>query len=202
MKDLPNGTYTLGVYTRTPAEGAYIFYGAAADTTFVEIPLNYYTDEEGNEQIASDTRGPIWEAAKAAIEGGLSEEDPTYALLNAIYNANNGAGRGFQHQEFAGIQVKDHTLLIGTMTGTEASGTEKVFAGNWYSVGGWTLTLTAKGDNTGWGGPIAEGIETVITTDNKVADGIYTLTGVKAQQLQRGLNIVVRNGKAQKILVK
>jgi hypothetical protein len=35
-----------------------------------------------------------------------------------------------------------------------------------------------------------------------VANGIYTVTGVKLSKLQRGMNIVVRNGKAQKILVK
>ena len=202
VKDLPNGTYTLGVYTRTPAEGAYVFYTATADTTFVEIPLNYYINEEtGEEEIASDKFGPIWNAAKAAIEGGMAEDDPAYALQNAIYNANNGQGRGFQHQEFQGIEVKNHQLLIGTMTGTEASATEKVFAGNWYSVGGWTLTLTAKGDNTGWGGPIAEGIETV-SAAKKTADGIYTIAGTRMQQLQRGLNIVVSNGKARKVLVK
>lgn len=202
VKDLPNGVYTLAAYTRTPAEGAYVFYAAAADTTFVEIPLNYFLNEEtGEEEIASDKYGPLWEAAKAAVEGGMSEDDPDYALQYAIYNANNGAGRGFQHQEFKGIEVTNHQLLIGTMTGTEASATEKVFAGNWYSVGGWTLTLTEKRDNTGWGGPIAEGIETV-TAATKVADGIYTLAGTRVQQMQRGLNIVVSNGKAHKVLVK
>jgi hypothetical protein len=41
-----------------------------------------------------------------------------------------------------------------------------------------------------------------VETVKQVADGIYTLTGVKANQLQRGLNIVVRNGKALKIMVK
>ena len=35
-----------------------------------------------------------------------------------------------------------------------------------------------------------------------IADGIYTMTGMKANQLQRGLNIVVRNGKTLKVLVK
>ena len=85
------------------------------------------------------------------------------------------------------------------MTGTEDSKTEKVFAGNWYSVGAWKLTLTKKGDNGDWAGPIT-GIETV--SNNVKVDGIYTLTGVKADKMQRGLNIVVRNGKVQKVLVK
>lgn len=202
VKDLPNGTYTLAAYTRTPAEGAYVFYKADADTVFVEIPMNYYINEDtGEEAVASDTRGPLWEAAKAAIEDGMAEDDPAYAEMSAIYNANNGLGRGFQYQEFQGIEVKNHQLLIGTMCGTEASQTPKVFAGNWYSVGAWTLTLTAMGDNAGWGGPIAEGIET-IGADKKAADGIYTIAGTRMQQLQRGLNIVVANGKARKVLVK
>ena len=45
------------------------------------------------------------------------------------------------------------------------------------------------------------GIETIVN-DNAVADGIYTIAGVKTGKLQRGLNIVVRNGKALKIMVK
>ena len=164
--------------------------------------MNYYINEEtGEEAVASDTRGPLWEAAKAAIEGGMAEDDPAYAEMSAIYNANNGLGRGFQYQEFQGIEVKNHQLLIGTMCGTEASQTPKVFAGNWYSVGAWSLTLTAMGDNAGWGGPIAEGIET-IGAEKKAADGIYTIAGTRMQQLQRGLNIVVTNGKARKVIVK
>ncbi len=76
-----------------------------------------------------------------------------------------------------------------------------MFAGNWYSVGGWTLTLVAKGDNTGWDGPLATGISnTVVKTT--AADGIYTLSGVKADKLQRGLNIVITNGQARKVMVK
>jgi hypothetical protein len=45
------------------------------------------------------------------------------------------------------------------------------------------------------------GIETIVN-DNAVADGIYSIAGVKTGKLQRGLNIVVRNGKALKIMVK
>ena len=124
-----------------------------------------------------------------------------YDHWDAIYNANNGNGRGWKHQEMANIEVKNHELLIGTMAGTAASQTPKVFAGNWYSVGGWTLTLVAKGDNTGWDGPLATGISnTVVKTT--ATDGIYTLSGVKADKLQRGLNIVITNGQARKVMVK
>lgn len=195
VKDLPNGTYTVGVYTRTPAEGAYVF-AAVADTTFVEIPLSYYIDEETGEQaIASDKFGPIWEEAKIAVEIGDYTD-----LQYSIYNANNAQGRGWKHQFIENVVVTNHELVIGTMCGTAASKTEKVFAGNWYSVGGWTLTLVAKGDNSGWEGPVSA-IESV-ESQTVACDGIYTLTGVKAAKLQHGLNIVIRNGKAQKVLVK
>lgn len=200
VKNLPNGTYKMGVYTRTPAEGAYVLYATGADTTFVEIPLHYYaTQTEAGEDttvVASDSHGPLWEAAIAAVDAGTASE-----LEIAIADANTGNGRGWKYQEMEGIKVTDHKLLIGVMTGTEASKTEKVFGGSWFSAGGWTLTLVEKGDNSGWEGPLAEGIEEV---KNGVAaiDGIYTLTGVKAQKLQRGLNIVIRNGKSQKIFVK
>lgn len=156
---LPNGTYTVGVYTRTPAEGAYVFTAPAEDgvKTFTEIPMNTWIDDEGVEQVASDTHGPIWEEAKAKIEGGLAEDDPTYAYYSSIYGANSGNGRGFQHQELVNVVVDNHQLLIGTATGSEELQTEKVFAGNWYSVGGWTLTLVELGNNEGWPGPLGEG---------------------------------------------
>ena len=194
VKDLPNGTYKVGVYTRTPAEGAYIFAGVA-DTTFVEIPLNYYTNDDGEQQIASDKYGPIWEEARDAVDAGNATD-----LQYDIYNANGAQGRGWKHQDIENVVVTNHELFIGTMCGTAESKTEKVFTGNWYSVGGWTLTLISKGDNAGWEGPLT-GIETM-TVEKTVADGIYNIAGVKMSKLQRGLNIVVRNGKAQKILVR
>ena len=201
---LPNGTYTVGVYTRTPAEGAYILNAVGNDTTFVEIPLDYYmgVNEDGEEvqMIASDSHGPIWEAAKAAYEAG-DNSDEVYNIYNTNVVEGEGIGRGWKHQEMTGIVVTNHELLIGAMTGTESSKTEKVFGGNWFSAGGWTLTQTAQGDNAGWEGPIATEIASVKEA-NRVADGIYTLTGVKSARLQRGVNIIISGGKAQKVLVK
>jgi len=200
VKDLPNGTYNVGVYTRTPAEGAYICYAVGSDTTFVEIPMNYHnTFTEAGEDtvvVASDQFGPLWEEARMAVE-----ETGEYTELQlSIYNANNGNGRGWQHQEMNNIVVTNHELLIGTMSGTEASKTPKMFLGSWYSVGGWTLTLVAKGDNSGWDGPVISGIRNIEAV--KVADGIYTISGVKTANLKRGLNIVISDGKAKKVLVK
>lgn len=205
ITDLPNGTYTVGVYTRTPAEGAYVFCAPAADTTWVEIPMNYhntYTEAgEDTTVVASDQYGPIWEDARVKVEDeGISPDAPDYDLVYAIYDANTGKGRGWQHQEIANVVVTNHELLIGTAAGSEALGTPKTFGGAWYSVGGWTLTLTAKGDNSGWEGPVISGIENV--TVAKAADGIYSLTGVKSAKMQRGINIVVVDGKARKVIVK
>ena len=200
---LPNGTYTVGVYTRTPAEGAYIFNAPGDVKTFVEIPLDYYMgyNEEGEEvqMIASDTHGPIWEAAKTAVESG-EYTDEQFTIYNTNVVEGEGIGRGWKHQEMTAV-VTNHQLLIGTCAGSEALQTEKVFAGNWYSVGGWTLTLIEKGDNTGWEGPVADGIADVKTAAT-VADGVYTISGVKQAKMQRGLNIIVRGGKAQKVIVK
>ena len=199
IQGLPNGTYTVGAYVRTPAEGAYIFAGVGTDTTFVMIPLSYHETQtvEGVDTtvIASDQWGPMWEEAYQAYLSG--EQTPEQ---EAIYMANGENGRGWKHLEIKDIVVTNHELLIGTMAGTADSKTEKVFAGSWYSVGGWTLTRTAKGNDGDWTGPIT-GIQNVEPA-KQMADGIYTLTGVKANQLQRGLNIVVRNGKALKVMVK
>jgi hypothetical protein len=195
---LPNGNYVVGVYTRTTTEGSYIFWaeGADAQKQFVEIPMEYWINDEGVEAAATDTHGSVWAAANDAYMAG--SEDPDIA---AIANCNGGAGRGWRHQEMA-VTVNNHQLLIGTATGnTETLGTEKTFTGDWYSVGGWTLTLQQKGDNTGWEGPMADGIETIVLGE-KAADGIYSLNGVKMRSLQRGLNIIVSDGKAVKVMMK
>lgn len=204
ITDLPNGTYTLGAYTRTSGEGAFLFYKNTADTTWVEIPMQTYThiDENTGETVtesATDKWGEIWEAAKLRMEAGISEDDPEYAEVNAIYNANNGNGRGWKHISMTDIVVTDHQMLIG-MT-TDAGRTGKAFTGTWFSVGGWTLTLTAKGDNTGWEGPIATGIDS-LTEMNLSGGDIYTLSGVKTSKLRSGLNIIIKNGKAQKVFMK
>jgi hypothetical protein len=146
--------------------------------------------------VASDKYGPIWEAAKYQVEdlGDYTEEEL------AIFNANSAQGRGWKHQEIAGIVVTNHVMYIGSQCGTAESKASKLFAGDWYSVGGWTLTLTAKGNNDGWNGPVTA-IETV-KGESKQLDGIYTIMGVKAQKMHRGLNIIVRNGKAMKVMVK
>ncbi|MBR1469627.1 MAG: hypothetical protein IJ605_05920, partial [Prevotella sp.] len=46
------------------------------------------------------------------------------------------------------------------------------------------------------------GIHELETEGKAVVDGIYTIDGRKAEKLQKGMNIVVRDGKARKIMVK
>lgn len=208
---LPNGTYTVGAYVRTPAEGAYLLTAVGSDTTYVEIPLYYreaFDEETGLDvqEVASDKYGPIWEEAnKKIMEELTDEESDEYQYYYAIWSQNDNQGRGWQHLEIPNVVVTNHQLLIGTAAGSEELKTEKVFAGGWYSVGGWTLTQTAKGDNTGWEGPAADAIATGIdqtVAATVAAEGIYTIGGQRMARLQRGLNIVVRNGKAVKIFVK
>jgi hypothetical protein len=211
VTSLPNGTYTVGAYVRTPAEGAYLLTSVGTDTTYVEIPLYYretFDEETGLDVqvVASDKYGPIWEEANKKIMVELTdEESDEYQYYYAIWSQNNNQGRGWQHLEIPNVVVTNHQLLIGTAAGSEELKTEKTFAGGWYSVGGWTLTQTAKGDNTGWEGPAADAIATGIdqtVAATVAAEGIYTIGGQRMARLQRGLNIVVRNGKAVKIFVK
>ena len=163
---LPNGTYTVGAYVRTPAEGAYIF----ADNTFVEIPMSYHwtiNEETGEDMlmVASDKWGPLWEEAVEAVNTGYYTEQQ-----EQIYFANNGEGRGWKYMEIANVVVNNHQLIIGAACGSEALGTEKIFAGSWFSVGGWTLTMTSKGDNSGWDGPMSGEVESA--NELYIAEGL------------------------------
>lgn len=202
-----NGTYTVGADVRTSGEGAFIFGAnggeAKTDTTWVEIPLQYYTyisDETGEEVTdrATDKWGQIWEEAVERFSS-MTDDDPDYFEVQNIVNANMGEGRGWMHLEVPGVVVKDHKIVIGMAVGPEYTGKE--FTGTWFSACNWRLTLTAKGDNSGWDGPLATGINE-IAAEKLAVDGIYTVNGVRTNKLQRGLNIVVRDGKAMKIMVK
>ena len=204
---VPNGTYTVGAAVRTSAPGAFIFAGncgeAKADTLWKEIPMQTYTyldDETGEEMTdkATNKWGAIWENACERFET-MTDSDPDYFYIQGIVNANGGNGYGWQYLEITGVEVKDHKIVIGMCTDIARTG--KQFEGTWFSVTDWTLTLTKKGDNSGWDGPLATGINE-IATETLAVDGIYTVNGVRTNKLQRGLNVVVRNGKAMKIMVK
>lgn len=207
IEGLPNGTYTLAANVRTSANGAFLFASTgaeAADTTWMEIPVQTYTyfDETAGKDStvnALDKYGKLWEEAKAKIDGGLSDTDPNYATYSATYSANGGNGRGWMNLQIPNIEVTNHALTIGvTCDSTKTNKPSKV---TWFSATDFTLTLTKAGDNAGWNGP-ATGI-TEIQTEALKADAIYNINGQRiANMSKQGLYIVVRNGKAVKVLKK
>ena len=172
------------------------------DTTYTEVPLNYYTvtDSLGHDSlvVASDSHGPIWEAIDA------TEKAEGYTALDteelAIWNANSGKGRGWKKVEISGVNVDNHMLVIGFTTNSQRTGKECKAA--WVSATDFTLTLTEQGDNTGWDGPIT-GISAVPNEKRANAiDGIYTLSGARVAAPQRGLYIIVQDGKSRKVIIR
>lgn len=206
---LPNGTYTVKVEVRTSGDGAFIFAGncgtAKNDTIWKEMPLQTrtYQDDNTGEMVTdtvTDTYGQIYEEAVIRF-ATMTSDDPDYYYVQSIFNANAGKGRGWERMQIDGVVVNNHEMVIGMTTDSLRTG--KPFTGMWFSATNWQLELTKKGDNTGWNGPLATGIEDVIIAAPKAADGIYTINGVKVNAINRqGLYIIVRNGKAQKFMVK
>ncbi len=205
IQNIPNGTYELKAAMRAPSEGIFLFTAnggeAKTDTTYVEVPLDYYEGVDEQEQpvtlIASDTHGPIWSAIdkKQAEQGfsSLTEEE------QLIWNANGGKGRGWKWVTKTAV-VENHLLVIGFTSNELRTG--KACTASWYSATDFSLTLLEKGDNTGWDGPIT-GISEMPADQRAAAiDGIYTLSGARVQKAQRGLYIIVQGGKSRKVIVK
>lgn len=202
IEGLPNGTYTLGANVRTSGLGACIF-GAvgteAADTTWMEIPMQTYTykDPSSGEEVtenATDKYGQIWLDAQEQLKS-----DSQNAYLASITGANAGNGRGWMHLDIPNLEVVNHTLTIGLTSDSTKTGKHTTVT--WYSATDFTLTLTKLGNNEGWNGPIT-GI-TEIKNEALKADAIYNINGQRVANLgKQGLYIVVRNGKAVKVAVK
>jgi hypothetical protein len=201
IENIPNGTYTVKLITRTAGKGAFILTATgeeAADTTWTEIVMNepYYDHDIVLDSMPTDKYGPIWEAAVAKYQGDdYTEVDELIAI------ANNGIGRGWRNAEVAGIVVKNHTLTIGVSTDSVRTGVK--FEGNWFSATDWQLIKTADGDNAGWTGPLT-GINEVNAVEKVFAAGIYNLNGVKMNtaNLPKGIYIVREGNKAKKIMIK
>lgn len=211
---LPNGTYTLAAKVRTSGEGAYMFASGLAeneDTTFAELPWKQMnitqvnsaiTAADGSDSIAwvSDNWGDVWADAFNAYQ-----TDPNNDALSYIVNAHNGNGYGWNNLSIPNIVVKDHKMVIGMTTDSARFNNTKLkaFKGQWFSIVDFTLTQTAAGDNTGWSGPVT-GIKAVeVETPANAADGIYTIDGVQVSNISKpGLYILVKDGKAKKVLVK
>lgn len=210
IQNIPNGTYELKAAMRAPSEGIFLFTAnggeAKTDTTYVEVPLDYYMGVDEEEQpvqlIASDSHGPIWSAIdqKQAEQGFSSLTDEEQAIWNANPDAlGQGQGRGWKWVTATAV-VANHTLVIGFTNNPERTG--KACTAQWYSATDFSLTLLEKGDNTGWDGPIT-GISEMPAEQRAAAiDGIYTLSGARVQKAQRGLYIIVQGGKSRKVIVK
>ena len=210
IKNLPNGTYQLTAAMRAPSEGICLFTAnggeAKTDTTYVDVPLDYYMGVDEEEQpvqlIASDSHGPIWSAIdqKQAEQGFSSLTDEEQAIWNANPDAlGQGQGRGWKWVTATAV-VANHTLVIGFTNNPERTG--KACTAQWYSATDFSLTLLEKGDNTGWDGPITGIDETPAEQRTAAIDGIYTLSGARVQKAQRGLYIIVQGGKSRKVIIK
>ena len=214
VKNLPNGTYSIKVAIRTDKteEGSVKLFTAnggpeKSDTTYYAVPnqwkhLGEMEREDGSINpdsvvFCSNIYGAMWDAADLVCQEHFS--DATEEEIG-IWNANGGKGFGWQWKEITGIQVENHTLVIGFTSNSNRTGV--AFTGSWFSVTDFSLTLLEKGDNTGWDGPIT-GIS-AMTADQRAAaiDGIYTLSGARVQKAQRGLYIIVQGGKSRKVIVK
>lgn len=195
VTDIPNGTYTLTAAVRTSGEGSFVFAGntgaAPSDTIWKEIIIEkHYDIESGTEVDATAQYGSIWEAADAKAEAGTATAEE-----EAIATANSNKGWGWHYLTIENIVVNDHKMVIGVTTDGARSG--KAFTGTWFSVTDFKLTLTAKGDNSDWGGP-ATGIDT-IENETKADKAIYDLQGRRVNNLSRGQMYII-NGK--KVYVK
>jgi len=183
--------------------------------------------ELGGDSIAyySDNYGEIWLAAADRIMGVMnitgssnstkmfdlvveknegSETCPTGVDENdwAIFSANGGVGRGWFNNSVT-IEVKNHVLVLGVtcdyafVNKTE----EEKFSGTWFSADNFVLTLTKAGDNTGW--DPTTGISDATVAEASATDAIYTISGARANTLQKGINIVkMSDGSVKKVLVK
>ena len=201
IEGLPNGTYTARAAARTSGKGAFLFAAtgeAKADTIWKEIHLETYTyqisEDKDTTVNATDAYGSIWEEAWKKYEKNEADETET-----TIATCNANTGRGWRWVTIEGIEVKDHRMTIGQTTNSLLTG--QPFEGTWFSVVDWSLTLTAKGNNDGWEGPLT-GVNSLKPAQSTAVDGIYTIDGRRVSTTSRGLYIIVRDGKASKMIVK
>ncbi len=201
IEGLPNGTYTARAAARTSGKGAFLFAAtgeAKADTIWKEIHLETYTYEISEDKDttvnATDAYGSIWEEAWKKYEKNEADETET-----TIATCNANTGRGWRWVTIEGIEVKDHRMTIGQTTNSLLTG--QPFEGTWFSVVDWSLTLTTKGNNDGWEGPLT-GVNSLKPAQSTAVDGIYTIDGRRVSTTSRGLYIIVRDGKASKMIVK
>jgi hypothetical protein len=200
VNNIPNGTYRLTFICRTSGDkGAFVFAGTEKDTTWFRIPVQTHTivagKNDGGDSIFTvyNTYGQIWEDAEKAEAANTATE-----LQSVEAAVNNGIGYGWQWQNIDNIVVDNHSLVIGMTTNSTYTG--EAFNGTWFTVGDFSLTRTAIGDNVGWN-PVSA-IATV-SVDEQSPVEMFTINGVRVNSsTQKGLYIIKQGSKIKKILAK
>lgn len=184
LTDIPNGTYTVKVATRSSAAGAFIFALGEAiaseevnDSTVMLQVANSSATKWVEIVASADTMGGIWQAEEDKWAAGNTYDE-------TIHNANNGKGFGWSWATIDDIVVTNHEMVIGATTDSLVS--KVPFQGTWFSVDDWSLTIKEVGDNSDWS--IESGINSVATTVKETT--IFAIDGRRLSTAAKGVNIV------------
>ena len=184
LANIPNGTYTVKVATRSSAAGAFIFALGEAiaseevnDSTVMLQVANSSATKWVEIVAYADTMGGIWQAEEDKWVAGSSYDE-------TIHNANNGKGFGWSWATIDDVVVANHEMVIGATTDSLVS--KVPFQGSWFSVDEWSLTLKEVGDNSNW--TIESGINNVAATVKETV--IFAIDGRRLATATKGVNIV------------
>ena len=184
LTDIPNGTYTVKVATRSDSIGAFVFALGEAITSeevndsTVMLQVANSAATKWTEIVASaDSMGGIWQAENEKWAAAQAYDE-------AIYNANNGKGFGWTWATIDDVVVTNHEMVLGVTTDSTVS--KVVFQGKWFSVDDWSLTLKEAGDNSNW--TIESGIENVAAIVKETA--YFAIDGRRLAIPAKGVNII------------
>ena len=201
-------------------------------TKYINSSLHSYVGGDSI-MITTNTYGKIWaDAADKYLEltgvSGASEYGTAFDLISdwtageaikgyekewEILNAREGAGYGWFY-ETVHIEVTDHILCIGVTNDsvftaglTDNNGNPTIpFKGTWISADDFELTMDTEGNNDDWS--VVSGIDKIDINSEEMVEissptSIYSLEGIKRQELHKGINIIrFSDGKVRKIIVK
>ena len=184
LTDIPNGTYTVKVATRSSAAGSFIFALGEAiaseevnDSTVMLQVANSSATKWVEIVASADTMGGIWQAEEDKWAAGNTYDE-------TIHNANNGKGFGWTWATIDDVVVTNHEMVIGATTDSLVS--KVPFQGTWFSVDDWSLTLKEVGDNSDWS--IESGINNAAATIKETT--IFAIDGRRLATAAKGVNIV------------
>ena len=184
LTDIPNGTYTVKVATRSDSIGAFVFALGEAitsqevnDSTVMLQVANSSATKWTEIVTYADSIGGIWLAENEKWAAAQTYDE-------TIHNANNGKGFGWTWATIDDVVVTNHAMVIGVTT--DSTITKVAFQGKWFSVDDWSLTLKEAGDNSNW--TIESGIENVAAT---VKETVYfAIDGRRLAIPAKGVNII------------